>query len=214
MLSRETYLADPRGTSSLPYWKLRGLVMPENMLVVHQRDFSPEAFPDMLDEPYFRLSHDLMEIPGGMPDSVEIVPGAGRISDFAALINASYDDLRVTESQLAGYRETPVYDPALWLLMQERATGRVVAGGIADFDAGTGEASLEWIQTLPAYRRRGYGRATVYALLRLIRGKARFATVSGQVNHPTHPERLYRSCGFSGDDVWHVLTRKTEAFRP
>lgn len=188
--------------------------MPENMLVVHQRDFSPGAFPDAIDEPYFRLLHPLTDIPGDMPDSVEIIPGAGRISDFAALINASYDDLRVTESQLAGYLETPVYDPECWLLMKERETGCVVAGGIADFDADTGEASLEWIQTLPEYRQRGYGRATVCALLRIIREKARFATVSGKVNNPTCPERLYRSCGFSGDDIWHVLTRKAGNFRP
>lgn len=42
-----------------------------------------------------------------------------------------------------------------------------------------------------------------------MQGKARFATVSGKVNDPSAPQRLYRKCGFTGDDVWHIL-KKTE----
>ena len=37
---------------------------------------------------------------------------------------------------------------------------------------------------------------------------ATFATVSGQCNNPTNPEALYRKCGFTGSDVWHVLRKR------
>jgi hypothetical protein len=36
--------------------------------------------------------------------------------------------------------------------------------------------------------------------------KADFVTVSGRVDNRTNPERLYRRCGFEGNDVWCVLT--------
>ena len=34
---------------------------------------------------------------------------------------------------------------------------------------------------------------------------AKFATVSGKVENETKPEALYRKCGFTGNDVWHIL---------
>lgn len=36
---------------------------------------------------------------------------------------------------------------------------------------------------------------------------ADFATVSGKVNNITNPERVYRKCGFEGNDIWHVLIK-------
>ena len=41
-----------------------------------------------------------------------------------------------------------------------------------------------------------------------MQGIAEFATVSGKVNNPTNPESLYRKCGFTGNDIWHILTLK------
>ncbi|MFA5524645.1 MAG: hypothetical protein WDA24_09850 [Tissierellales bacterium] len=38
-------------------------------------------------------------------------------------------------------------------------------------------------------------------------GIAEFTTVSGEVDNDTNPERLYRSCGFYGDDVWWLLRK-------
>jgi hypothetical protein len=34
-----------------------------------------------------------------------------------------------------------------------------------------------------------------------------FTTVSGEMNSRTKPEKLYRNCGFSGDDVWWLLQK-------
>ena len=49
----------------------------------------------------------------------------------------------------------------------------------------------------------------VNELLLRMKPMARFATVSGQVNNLSSPEKLYRKCGFVGNDVWHILKKKT-----
>lgn len=139
---------------------------------------------------------------------VEIVSGLSNIDEFVQLINASYSDLKVTKEQIESYRKTPVYCPDLWILLKEKNSDTVAAGGIADYDRETKELILEWIQVLPHYRRKGYGQLTVNSLLLKMQDIAEFATVSGKVNNPANPQELYRKCGFTGNDVWHILTQK------
>ncbi len=210
MLSLQAYLADPCGTASLPYWKCRTIAVPPHMKIVHERDYRPEWYPEYRDEPYFRLFHDLKHIQPRTAPEIEILSGAdpGTNNAFVQLINASYTDLSVSEEQIEGYRHTPVYCPDLWILLRERQTGTIVAGGIADLDRDIGEGILEWIQVLPTYRGRGYGQITVNHLLSAMQHTAQFATVSGKCSNPTHPEALYRKCGFTGQDIWHILTRR------
>ena len=56
---------------------------------------------------------------------------------------------------------------------------------------------------LRQYRRRGVAKALICDVLR--RMDADFATVSGDRENASKPEELYRSCGFTGKDVWHIL---------
>ena len=211
MVLLESYLRDPCGTTSIPYWKYKRIPVPPGMKIVHQRDMTDDLLRDHSDEPYFRLYHDLKNVRRMTVPEAEIVSGGEPVSEFVRLINQSYTDLRVTAEQMESYRHTPVYCPELWVLLREKGTQTVLAGGIADYDRQIGESILEWIQVLPPYRGRGYGQVVVNTLLSKMQGKARFATVSGKVNDPTEPERLYRRCGFVGTDVWHVLTQKSES---
>lgn len=103
--------------------------------------------------------------------------------------------------------KTPVYNSDLWILLKDRISGKYIGSGIADLDREIGELSIEWVQVLPKYRNRGFGGIIVNYLLNKIKGTAKFATVSGKVNNPMQPERLYRKCGFKGNDVWHILRR-------
>ena len=208
MLTLQSYLNDPCGTASIPYWKQKEIAIPQNMRVIHDRDYAPEAFRTYKDEPYFRLYHNMKNIGQCASDQIEFLPGAEDIDAFVRLINASYSDLSVTAAQMERCRKTPVYCPDLWVLLKERASGTIVAGGIADYDEETHELILEWIQVLPAYRGRGYGQLTVNNLLSRMQSVAKFATVSGKVNNPTHPEALYRKCGFTGNDIWHILIKR------
>ena len=127
---------------------------------------------------------------------------------MAEIINRSYTDLSVTLEQLQGYRNTPAFAPDLWIIVQDAASGETVGCGIADFDSEAREGVLEWIQVLPEHRGRGAGQFIVNELLRRMQGRADFATVSGKVNNATNPEGLYRRCGFTGADVWHILTKE------
>ncbi|HHV46283.1 MAG TPA: GNAT family N-acetyltransferase [Tissierellia bacterium] len=88
-----------------------------------------------------------------------------------------------------------------------------VALGIAELDKNVREGSLEWIQVIPEYRRRGLGQAVVNRLLLNFVGKADFVTVSGQVNNDTNPEKLYRKCGFQGNDIWHVILNMKKPYQ-
>ncbi len=205
MISLQQYLLDPCGTTSIPYWKYKRIAVPQNMLIVHQREMTDDLLLDHRDEPYFRLYHDLKNIRQMAVQGVEIVSG-GSVSEHVRLINRSYTDLSVTPEQIESYRHTPVYCPDLWILLKDKNTQTVLAGGIADHDEEAGESVLEWIQVLPPYRGRGYGQLVVNTLLAKMRHRAKFATVSGKVSGPSAPERLYRKCGFIGTDIWHILT--------
>jgi GNAT superfamily N-acetyltransferase len=63
---------------------------------------------------------------------------------------------------------------------------------------------LEWIQVSLKYRRKGLGAFLVRELLWRMKGKTDFVTVSGKVDDPNRPEQLYRSCGFTGNDIWYI----------
>lgn len=207
MIPVQEYLKAPCAALSIPYWKAKAVQIPDNMRIVHQRDMGAINPEDFDDEPYFRLRHSLEDADGAPPDWLQIrTAQADDLALMADIINASYADLSVDAAQLAGYTRTAAYDGALWVIAWEGDSP--VGCGIADLDRETREGSLEWIQVLPEYRRRGVGRALVTGLLRRMRGKADFATVSGKINNETAPERLYRRCGFEGNDIWHVLTQK------
>lgn len=208
MLSVESYLENPCGTLSIPYWKHKKTVIPENMKIIHEKDFINGDFNDYNDEPYFRLYHNMKDIEHETVNDVEILSGISDINEFVQLINRSYVDLSVTAEQLEDYKNTPVFCSELWILLKEKISGEIVAGGIADYDRECKELILEWIQVIPTFRGYGYGKTVVNSLLSKMKGIAEFATVSGKVNNPTDPEGLYRRCGFMGDDVWHILTQK------
>lgn len=208
MLSLNSYLKNPCGTLSIPYWKHKKTVIPENMKIVHEKDYFKGDFNDYNDEPYFRLYHNMKNIEHETVNDVEILSGISDINEFVWLINRSYVDLSVTAEQLEDYKNTPVFCSELWILLKKKNSGEIVAGGIADYDRECRELILEWIQVIPTYRGKGYGKTVVNSLLSKMEGIAEFATVSGKVNNPTDPEGLYRRCGFTGDDIWHILTKK------
>ena len=206
-ITLEEYLADPCGVSSLPYWKSKTVTVPEWMAIVHDRDFQAADWSGFEDTAYFRLIHDLksVNVPA-LPDGFSLC----RIStaEYARHICSCYDGIGVTEAELEGYKKRPVHEESLWLAIREAESGSIAATAIGELDPETGEGSLEWVQVSQPFRGLGLGRFLVSELLRRMQGKADFATVSGQCGNPTNPESLYRRCGFTGHDVWHILRKK------
>lgn len=182
------------------------MVLPEGILIVHDDDFRPPEYGQYTDERYFRLFHSLKHLsPPQMPEGFclcDITP-----KEFADHINSCYDDIGVSEAELYRHTMRPVYDDALWIAVQDRARGAVAAI----------PALPNWIRK-PArefwsgFRSLGPIVGMDWAVISFPsavekRDAADFATVSGQCGNPSNPERLYRACGFTGTDVWHILRK-------
>ena len=209
MISLQEYQKDPCGVLSIPYWKAKKMNIPTNMAIVHDRDFCEKDWRGYIDERYFRLYHPMKEIHPMALDEYEMVTASeADMDDIVKVINQSYSDIQVDREQIVGYRNTSVYMPDLWVLVKEKDTESVVACGIADYDREAREVVLEWIQVLLGLRRHGIGQAMVMEILCRAQGYAAFATVSGRMDNETKPERLYRTCGFTGNDIWHILRQK------
>ena len=209
MITLTEYLNNPCGTLSIPYWKAKNITIPPDMRILHDNDFSSELLSDYSDEKYFRLHHNLKEIPKIIANDFEITTATRKdIKSIVQIINDSYTDISVNKDLIKSYTKIPVYNEALWIMVKEKATNKYVGCGIADFDTETRELILEWIQVLPQHRGKKIGQLIVTELLFRMKDVADFATVSGKVDNTTNPEALYRKCGFAGDDVWHILHKK------
>ena len=177
------------------------------MKILHQDEYDDGENQRFVDEPYFRLIHNLKGL-------AELVLPLGyslctaTLSEYAAHISSCYEEIGITEEELRSYTLRSVYDAALWLAVKDELTDTIVATGIAELDREIGEGILEWIQVSQNHRGKGLGRYVVSELLWRMKGKAGFATVSGQCNNSTNPEKLYRKCGFTGNDVWHILRKR------
>lgn len=207
MLTLDIYLHDPCRASSLPWWKTAEITIPDDMLILHHADFNPDILKHYSDDPYFRLLHPMqsLQVPK-LPEGFEFVSATP--AELAAHIDRCYGGIFFTEDSLRSYASHRVYAPDCWLSIADKQTGMIVASGIGEIDRDIREGSLEWIQVSADYRHRGLGRYIVLELLHRMHGRASFVTVSGQCNNPYHPELLYRSCGFLGTDIWHILHRK------
>ena len=140
-----------------------------------------------------------------LPDDYMLTKAS--IGEFADHILECYTEESVTAEKLEACTHTQVYDPNLWIAIREKATYKIVASGIGEFDDRIGEGILDWIQVTPDYRRRGLGQAVVCELIKRLSGKADFITVSGRMNNPCNPLALYETCGFSNPVIWHIVTR-------
>lgn len=203
-ISKKQYLENPCSTASIPYWKTVCISVPDNMKILHDRDFDAELLKRYVDEPYFRLLHHMQEI-----NPVPLLEGfslcEASVLDFADHINSCYEDIGITMSEMQSYLVREQYCAELWLAVRDDDKGKIAATGIAELDREIGEGVLEWIQVSKDYRRRGLGSFLVLELLWRMRKVAKFVTVSGKCKNTDNPEGLYRKCGFGGDDVWHIL---------
>lgn len=206
-MNQQEYLQNPSQASPLSFWKTNHIQLPPGMKIVAEDDFSQALLADYTDEPYFKMIHPL-ERAADCALSAPFEFRTASVEEYANHINACYEWEGVSARELEACKTRAVYDESLWLAIYDAENDRLAASGIAEFDKEIREGSLDWIQVSPEYRRRGLGREIVNALLRRLRGKADFVSVSGRVNHQDRPERLYEACGFRSKAIWHVMRRK------
>lgn len=209
MITLDEYIKSPCSLLSIPYWKQKTMSVPDEIKIVHDSEFSEQLLNSFSDEQYFRLSHNMKNIQTTELDFCKIITVSKKnISHIVSIINSSYTDIRVDDRYLKSLTKTPVYNPNLWIMATEKNTGKYFGCAIADYDPECRELIIEWVQVLPDYRGQRIGQMLVNELLYRMRETASFATVSGKVANNTHPEILYRKCGFTGNDIWHILHRK------
>ncbi len=204
MIRLEWYLKDPCRMLSIPYYKYIRQPHPDHVNICHQQDAGDDVYPDT--RRYFRLIHHLQDIPDTGHDKVNLrlVDPLTELPLVAEIINACYQDIQVDLGQVTNWTKEAVYRDSLWWMAEDRQSHKPMGLGIAVYDEMAREGALEWIQVLPAYKQQGVGRLLVGRLLDMLSDMADFVTVSGEMDHPDSPERLYRRCGFTGDDVWLV----------
>ena len=206
-MTQQDYLRDPCGQSSVPFWKIAAYPVPDTMKILHEREFDPALLATYRDEPYFRLMHSLKSVwEPTLPEGFSFCDPEPEV--FADHIQVCYPGIRMAYSEIRGFTHRSVFCEDLWIAIREERTGCIAATGIGEWDRETGEGTLEWIQVSKGFRGLGLGKAIVLELLKRMKGKVGFATVSGQCNNSSNPEKLYRKCGFTGNNIWHILRKK------
>ncbi len=195
------YLLNPCGILSIPYWKNKNIIIPNNTIIVQCSRFNNQYNNY---KRYFRLIHNLKNIKNSsyLLNNINIFEDKKQLID---MINICYlqKGIFINDDDTNKWIKHPTFNPKLWLKIEQNE--KIVASGIAEYDKECEEGILEWIQVLPEYRNRGYGEAIVnFLLTELKQLGAKFVTVSGDLDNYTNPEKLYRKCGFVGDDIWYI----------
>ena len=200
------YLKNPCGTLSIPYWKSKKIQVPSNVEIFHH-DFFEEGTKYKYVDKYFRLINNLDVLPEHN-DLVKTINVENDINDLVNLINLSYqsENIKITQNDVKKWMKHPVYNQILWVKIN--IDNHMIASGIAEFDKETEEGIIEWVQVHPDFQRKGYGKMIVNELVYRLSKRAKFITVSGNLNNLTQSEKLYRSCGFCGDDLWYICYLK------
>lgn len=209
-ISKDEYLKNPCGVLSIPYWKEQGITLPDNMKILNDKEYNNSYKEEYRDNLFFRLIHRLETINQvKLSDNykIETININTQLEDVVEIINNCYTHIGVSLAEVEEWTKSVVFDNSLWIYIRDIQDNKIVALGIAELDKDLKEGVLEWIQVLPNYHGRGLGQVIVNELLNRMKEKADFVTVSGEVDNQTNPEALYRKCGFTGDDVWHIMTK-------
>ncbi|MCR5184818.1 MAG: GNAT family N-acetyltransferase [Bacilli bacterium] len=205
-INAKEYIENPCKSSSLPYWKSKSIVIPSNLIILREDEYKGDI-DGYIDKPYFKLIHHLKYV-----DKPAIIDGYTLINitpeELVNHIKDCYQDIGITIEEAYSYQNREVYDKDLWLGLKDNKTNKVIASGIGEIDKTIKEGTLEWIQVSPDYRGLGFGKLIVEELLSRMLNKADFVTVSGKVNNPTNPLKLYELCGFENKVIWHILHKK------
>ena len=209
MISIEEYKQNPCEALSIPYWKATDIIIPDNIKIIHNKNFDETLLEKYSDKQYFRLIHRLNYVPDfSNNDFTYKMLSKEKTNEIADMINASYShtDVFVSADYIKGLTETKVYFSELWIGAFDNT--KLVGSIICDLDTKIGEGIIEWLQVLPEYRGKGIASVLVCKALNILKLNADFATVSGECDNITNPESVYRKCGFVGNDIWHILTKR------
>ena len=202
MIDKEKYLGDPCKSSSLPYWKEKRVIVPQNMEVIHKDSFEPTSKFKKV-EYFFKLIHKLKTIPK-RPRNIQKIDLSNDLEELVDMINKSYhhENIFVSKEDIDKWLSAEICKPFIGLKIV--SDGKIIASGIACCDDEVKEGIIDWVQVLPEYRKQGFGKKIIDGLLYELSKIANFVIVSGSIGNKTNPEKIYKSCGFEGNDIWFV----------
>lgn len=203
----QAYQKEPCKMFSIPYCKAKNQVIPDTIEILHSHDWTGQ-YKDF--QRFFRVKHSLTEI-DEIDFAYQVISIEKQAGQLSEMINASYthEDIYVSEQDVLQWRYHETFRESLCIGINSE-DGRMIASGIAEYDEACKEGFLEWVQVLPEYRNKGFGKKVVMILLNELRNLgAYFVTVSGNLDNVSNPLELYKKCGFTGDDVWYICHKNT-----
>ena len=116
ILTRTEYLQNPCRTSAIPFWKCFDYELPAGVEVIHEEEIGKIDIDKRRQAVrYFRLFHRLDWMPSCIQSKAELLIAPRQTADFAAMINAAYADLQVSEAQLLQLQKQAIKQKQ-WLL--------------------------------------------------------------------------------------------------
>ena len=198
----EEYIQNPCGLLSVPYWKAKTLTIPNSIKIIHKSDWVGQ-YDDF--QRFFRVKHSLYNL-APIDFDYDTISIDHQAKQLCEMINASYkhENIDISEKDILQWKKHETFREDLCIYINTM-DGIMAASGIAEYDETCREGSIEWIQVLPEFRKRGLGKKIVSVLLgRLKSIGAEFVTVSGNLDSAFNPLGLYKKCGFEGDDIWYI----------
>lgn len=198
------YLEDPCKKLSIPYWKNKQLNLPMHIKIFHKDEYLKLKNEFLKVEKYFRIIHKLHNKSNKSYSIVETIDIKNDMEELITLINVCYEKekIRVKSTDVNQWISRDTYREDLWIKIV--IDGKIIASGIAEIDSEANEGILEWIQVDPLFQGKGYGKIIVNELINRLAKTVNFITVSGRLENESNPQRLYKSCGFEGDDIWYI----------
>lgn len=63
MISIEEYKQNPCEALSISYWKATDIIIPDNIKIIHNKNYDKSLLKEYTDKQFFRLIHRLKDIP-------------------------------------------------------------------------------------------------------------------------------------------------------
>lgn len=224
------YQQDPTHTLPIPYWKHKQTSVREDMVIVSDEKFNEVLYREFIDTKYYRLEHDLLNLKLGKIGSHYSFSTYKTNDTFNIynLIKECYKEDELQFEKIERLVKDETFNNLLCVFLycdkyymieknivninkigpRKEKKLKPIGMIMANFDEETKEASIEYLCIIEKYRKKGLGKLLIQEILLRISNIAEFATVTYPIESEYNLDNLFRSCGFTGDAVWHVLKKQ------
>lgn len=229
MITIDKYLNNPTKTLHCTFNQYKTRASRRNEVIVPQDKFNENDYHDYFDTTIVRMKHDLNSLTSSkmgrglsfitFTEDVYEDEKKFFVDDFYFLLKEIFSVSDEEFSQITKKIKDNDYSSELCFILyinrhskkaQQKRLRYPVGVCYATMDQMIGEATIDKFGILPEFRNKGYGKIILQELLlRLANLDAKFITVALPCYEDHILERLFHSCGFTDDYVWHILKKNT-----